>query len=122
MPASRILSKARPVNRLFRHHPRLTAAFFLSSALALFFAVRFLFGVIYWSQHHEEEIRPWMTIGYIGRSWGLEPREILLHAGLPQPRDHPLTLNEIAQIQGVPVDDVVKKLEAAIAEMKAGQQ
>ena len=81
-----------------------------------------MIGVIYWSQHQKETIRPWMTIGYVGKSWGLKPHEIDLRAGLPHPPNHPLTLTEIAKIQGIPVEDVIKNVESTVATMKAEQK
>ena len=81
---------------LFQRHPRLVTALALASALTLFFAVRFLTDFIYWSNHRQEPIAGWMTIGYVGKSWGLDPRVIDKEAGLPLPVGHPLTLNEIA--------------------------
>lgn len=103
---------------LFRKHPYLASAFLFTSALALFFAVRFSIDVIYWSAHEREPIRPWMTVGYVGKSWELNPREIDAVAGTPLPVDHPLTLQEIANQRGVPVEDIIKKVEAAVAELQ----
>ncbi|TXH99510.1 MAG: hypothetical protein E6Q76_19800, partial [Rhizobium sp.] len=60
---------------VFTKHPRLASALLVASALTLFFAARFFYGVVYWSQHHEEPIRPWMTVGYVGKSWDLNPRK-----------------------------------------------
>ena len=56
-----------------------------------------------------------MTAGYIGRSWGLDPRALVAEAGLP-PRDgRPLTLDQIAEARGVPVGTVIAEVEAALA-------
>jgi len=103
---------------VFRRHPYLTGALALTAALALFFAVRFVAGVIYWSAHENEPIRPWMTVGYIGRSWDLNPRVLNDAAGLPKPEGHPLTLAEIADQRGVPVAEVIAGVEAALAQLK----
>jgi hypothetical protein len=104
----------------FRRHPKLVSAFALALALTLFFALRFLTDFIYWSQHHEEPIRPWMTIGYVGKSWDLNPRIIDETAGLPLPVDgRPFTIQEIADERGVPPADIIKKVEEAIAKLKA---
>jgi hypothetical protein len=64
-----------------------------------------------------------MTVGYVGRSWGLDPRELDAVAGLPLPeeRGHPLTLAEIARNRGVPVAEVIADVEAAIATMRAAE-
>lgn len=110
------------LKNLFRQHPKLVSALALTTALALFFALKFLVGVAYWSQHQKETIRPWMTIGYVAKSWGLKAHEIDLRAGLPHPPERPLTLIEIAKIQNISVEDVIKHVEATVAEMKAEQK
>ncbi len=106
---------------LIRRHPVLTAAFALALALTLFFAGQFVARAIYWSDpaHHNQQVEPWMTVGYIGRSWRLDPREIDAEAGLPPPQGHPLTLDEIARQRGVPVAGIIAEVEAAITRLKA---
>ena len=107
---------------LFQRHPKLVSALTLTSVIALFFAVKFIVGVVYWSQHQQEAIRPWMTAGYIGKSWGINPRELDRQAGLPPPTDHPYTLAEAAKQRGIPVEELIKQVEATIAKMKAEQK
>ncbi len=104
---------------LWKSHPRLLAGFALAAALALFFGGRILFGVIYWADHQDEAVQPWMTVGYVGRSWGLDPREIDARAGLPFPEGNPLTLDEIARQRGVPVAEIVDLVKATVAAMEA---
>jgi hypothetical protein len=104
---------------LWKTHPHLLISFLLVAALALFFAGRILWGVVYWAEHRNEDVQPWMTVGYVGRSWDIDPREIDLRAGLPLPEGHPLTLQEIASQRGVPVAEIVALVEATIAEMQA---
>jgi hypothetical protein len=92
-------------------------------ALTLFFAIRILSGAIYWSQHKQESVRPWMTIGYIGKSWDLPPRVIDETAGLPLPVDgRPFTIQEIADQRGVPPAEIIAQVEQAIAKLKAEQK
>ena len=113
----------RALKSLFRRHPWLVSALAVAIALALFFAVRFTAGVVYWSLHHQEPVRAWMTVRYIGKSWELNPRVVSTTAGLPDPvRGHPVTLAEIAQQRGVPVEDVIADVEVAIARLQAGRQ
>ena len=108
------------MNGLWKTHPRLLLAFLGLTALALFFAGRILWGAIYWAEHRNETVRPWMTVGYVGRSWGLEPREIDARAGLPLPVEgHPFTLQEIATQRGVPVAEIIALVEKTVAEMAA---
>ncbi len=115
------------MKRLFsawRARPRLTSAFVLACAVTLFFAGRLVFYTVYWSTHREMPVQGWMTVGYVARSWGVEPRELDVAAGLPQPqvKGQPQTLAEIAADRGVPVDEVIAEVEAALAGMRAGSQ
>lgn len=105
--------------RLWQAHPRLLLAFALAAGLAMFFAGRLVWATLYWAEHREEAVQPWMTVGYIGHSWQLDPREIDRRAGLPPPEGHPMTLQEIARARGVPVAGVIAQVEAAIAALRA---
>lgn len=103
---------------LWRRHPRLILAFALALTLTLLFAGRITVSAIYWSANREQQVQPWMTVGYVGKSWGLDPREIDAAAGLPPPQGQPLTLAEIARQRGVPVSEVITGVEAAIAALR----
>jgi hypothetical protein len=106
---------------LWRAQPVLTSAFVLACAATVFFAGTFIYHAIYWAQHRDQAIQPWMTVGYISRSWNLNGREIDAAAGLPTPdvKGHPQPLSEIAADRGVPVSDIIAKVEAAIATLRA---
>ncbi len=109
--------------RLWRNRPLLTSAFLLACALTLFFAVRFVVQAVYWSSHQEEPVQPWMTVGYVARSWGLDPREIDALAGLPTPdvKGHSQPLSEIAKDRAVPVEAVIDAVETAVDTLLADQ-
>lgn len=106
---------------LFRSHPVLMVVLSVSLLLSVFFAARLVVGAVYWSQHREEPVSAWMTVGYVGKSWHLDPREIDRVAGLPLPEGHPLTLEDIARQRGVPVAEIIAQVEAAIARLKADE-
>lgn len=103
----------------FRRHPILVSAFILFTLLALLFAGRFAYRFAYWSAHQNQPVAAWMTVGYVAHSWHLDPRAIDAAAGLPSPVGHPLTLSEIAAERGVPVEQIITAVEAAIAELQA---
>lgn len=105
--------------RVFRSHPVLVSVLVLSLLLAVFFGGRFVMRAIYWEAHREEPVAGWMTVGYVGRSWGFDPREIDRVAGLPLPEGRPFTLEEIARDRGVPVAEVVAQVEAALEVLRA---
>ena len=105
---------------LWRARPWLTSAFLLACAVTLFFAGRFTVYTIYWATHREVPVEPWMTVGYVARSWGLDPRALDAAAGLPLPeaKGRPQPLSEIAADRGVPVAEVITEVEAAIARLR----
>lgn len=106
---------------LWRARPVLTTAFLLACAVTLFFAGRLVVYTAYWSTHRELPVEPWMTVGYVARSWGLDPRALDAAAGLPPPgeRGRPKPLAEIARDRGVPVAEVIAEVRAAIATLRA---
>ena len=62
-----------------------------------------------------ESIRPWMSIPYIARSRHV-PAEVLYKSlGLPPNRRDRRPLGRIARQQGRPVDELIARIETAIA-------
>lgn len=112
------------MNAVFRRHPLLTGAFAIALALSLFFAARLTIYTIRWEIHAEERVQGWMTVGYVGHSWKLDPREIERIAGLPLPEaaGRPLTLAQIAADRSLPVAEVIAAVEAAVAELRAAAE
>lgn len=106
---------------LWRARPWLTSAFLLACALTLFFAGRLVFFTVYWATHREMPVEPWMTVGYVARPWGLDPRTLDAAAGLPLPevKGRPQPLSEIARDRGVPVAEVIADVEAALVKLRA---
>ncbi|MCX7288061.1 MAG: hypothetical protein NTW20_11035 [Rhodobacterales bacterium] len=103
--------------------PWLTAAFVLACLVTTGFAVRFTVQAVYWATHQDTPVQPWMTVGYIARSWGLDGRDIDARAGLPLPevKGRPQPLSEIARDRGVPVEDIIARVEAAIRDLRADE-
>jgi hypothetical protein len=103
--------------KLWRTRPVLTSAFVLACVLTLFFALRVVYGAVYWANHKNVDVRGWMTVGYIAKSWDLKGPDLDALARLPTPKvkGHPQPLAEIAKDRGVPVADVIAEVEAAIA-------
>jgi hypothetical protein len=109
------------LKQLWSVRPRLTAAFLFACAVTLFFTATFAYRTVYWATHQDMPIRPWMTMGYVARSWGLDGRDIYTQAGFPLPAEkgHPKPLQEIANDLGVPVQDIIDKVEDAVAVLRA---
>lgn len=111
---------------LYRKHPVAMGVLTLALALMVFFAMRLTFAAVYWSQHRHEAVEGWMTVRYVARSWEVDPRAILAlsgldQTGLPPAQGKPVTLEELAASQGLPVAEVIARVEAAVAKLAAGQ-
>ncbi|MBO3760410.1 hypothetical protein J5J10_07560 [Ciceribacter sp. L1K23] len=102
------------VRTLSRKHPLLFSAFVVSSVVALVFAGRFLYQVAYWQTHQNETVRPWMTIGYVARSWQVDPEELAEAVQLPFRRGKRQRLEDLAQEKGVPVEALIADVDQAV--------
>ncbi len=112
------------VKRLWAAAPVATVILAAALVVAGFFAVRMTAFWIYWRDpaRHEQVIEGWMTPGYIAHSWKV-PRDVVFDAlDAPKPRPgSPKTLNELAELRGVPVDALIATADAAIATYRAGE-
>ena len=62
----------------------------------------------------DEPIRPWMTVPYIARAYGVPPQVLFEAVGVsPDPRDR-RPIGRIAAQQGRPVPAVIQEVRAAI--------
>ncbi|MBV1868988.1 MAG: hypothetical protein KUG69_13955 [Marinosulfonomonas sp.] len=108
----------------FARHPVLSSGFLLALALVIFFAVRSVVALIYWAdpEHRDQPIQGWMTPRYVVQSWQLPPEVMIevLNAG-PMPGRR-LTLREIADDQGISVNDLATRITAAINAHRAAAQ
>jgi hypothetical protein len=88
-------------------------AFLLVVSFTGLFAVRTVRRAIYWHYHQDEPIRPWMSLGYIARSYDVPPWVLSQALGLPlKPDKRPI--REIARQQNRPVNEVIAILQDAI--------
>lgn len=98
--------------------PIATTIFALALLASVFFGAR---SVIFWYHRppiseREQPIAAWMTPRYVIHSWDV-PREVVFDTiAVPRPLpDGPLSLEQIADLRGIPVDRIINDLEAAIA-------
>lgn len=100
--------------RVARIHPFATAAFVLAACFALFFMLRIaLFTVHFADPANRRAVpEPWMTPRYVAHSWHLPPEDVF--AALQVPGDAPRrpTLEDIARLRGVPLQQVMDELQA----------
>lgn len=108
------------IGHLWARHRWLLLAFLAASALALFFTARAVVFAAYWTDHKDEAIAGWMTPGYVVHSWDVPPEVVGAALGLSrEDGDRRRTLAEIAAARGVPVAELARDLETAIAAFRA---
>jgi hypothetical protein len=99
---------------LWQKHRGLLVAFTLAAALTMTFAVRMTYSYVYWSNHRDEPIQGWMTVGYVARSYDV-PREDLSEAlGVTLGSVRGKSLEQIAQERDVTIDSLAATLQTAI--------
>ncbi|KUF11157.1 hypothetical protein AVJ23_08875 [Pseudoponticoccus marisrubri] len=105
-----------------RARPWLSLGFALAIGLTAFFAGRAVLHSVYWAdaRHLDQPIEGWMTPGYVAHSWRV-PKSVMIEVlGPPEePGDRP-TLKEIAAARGIPLEQLVAEIRAAIALHRAG--
>ncbi len=107
------------LGRLWVTNRLLVIAFAVAVALTLFFGARTATRYVYWTAHREEPVQSWMTIGYIAKSWSVERNAVFEAAGIdPLSRDR-RTLARIARERGESVDDLIARIERAVADARA---
>ena len=112
------------MRRLWQTHRLAMLGFGLGALVTLVFVVRFAFHAVYWMDpaHRDMVPQPWMTVGFVAQSWGLDPVVIDEKAGFPSPgpgKGGPKTLADIAAERGVPVDQIITELNAVLLTLKA---
>lgn len=101
------------LRRLWRRRRGLLLATGIAALLALFFAGRFLLHVFVWEGRQDEPLAPWMTLGYVARSYDVDRDDLAQALGLERPGR--LSLAQIAARSGRTLPEVEAELRAAIA-------
>src|SRR5258708_4485115 len=83
------------------------------------FAVRTVRRAMYWRAHHDELIRPWMSIPYVAHSYRVPPRVLYQALGMPRQLHDRRPLKQIAREQNRSVDGMISVLHDAIAGERA---
>lgn len=105
---------------LWQTHRLLLLGFTAATLVTLVFAVRFTLSVIYWSDHQDVVIEPWMPIGYIAQSYRVDRAWLLQQTGLT--RDdirRRESIGNIAESAGVEFDRMRTLLLTAIEAKRA---
>jgi hypothetical protein len=97
------------MTRLWETQRLAVILFAIASGLALFFAGQMISRTIYWADpaHIRVLPEPWMTPGYVARSWDVTRAEMGIILDTPEPAQKGHTLEEIAEDQGRDVEDLM---------------
>lgn len=100
------------------HRRLLLVAFAAALLLTAVFGARLVVGSLYWAQHRDRPIEPWMTVGMVARSYHVPRAALAAALDVPGGRDR-RTLAEIGREKGLSADVVAGRLTAAIAAARA---
>lgn len=78
------------------------------------FAVRTVRRAMFWRVHHDETIRPWMSIPYVAHSYRIPPHVLYQTLKIPPQLHDRRPLKEIAREQNRSVEEVIAALQDAI--------
>lgn len=101
---------------------RLLLALLVVSALATaFFAVRGVVQFVYWSNpdHRDQVLEPWMPLGFVARSYGVEREILAAELGVSPESNRRLTLKSLAELRGQSFEDVASDVGAAIRDIRS---
>lgn len=95
----------------------LLITFVVMACITLFFAGRFTYSLIYWSNpaHQYQPIEGWMTIGYIANSHHVERDELVAALGLEAFKGRRIGIDRIAHEKGLDFNIFKAEIEAKIA-------
>lgn len=103
------MKRPAPFRVLWTHHRTALLLTGLALAIALVFAAKLTIHLVYWNNTHAVRPEPWMTPGYVARSWRQHPEDIRSALGVAQDARR-LSLSDIAELQGRPVEAVIADL------------
>jgi hypothetical protein len=111
------------MTKIWRENRLLVIAFAIALAMTLFFAVRLAIFSLYWSDpaHRRQQMQPWMTIGYVARSWQVPKDRLARELDVVPTPGKPPTLKDIAEKKGMTVEALEAQIEAVIRELDAGK-
>ena len=92
----------------------LLSLFLLALVVTGFFGVRAIRRAIYWRNHRDEPIRPWMSVLYVSHSYRVPPHVLYPAIGLSPETHDRRPLREIAREQNRPVETLINELQEAI--------
>ena len=110
------------LRRMWRDAPILTLGLIAALALVGYFAGRLALGALYWNDPRNQDVplAAWMTPRFVAHSWHVPPEVIRDALGLaPDGSGRRLTLGQLADEQGIPLEDLTADLQSRIAAHRA---
>ncbi|WP_278924374.1 hypothetical protein [Pseudophaeobacter profundi] len=101
---------------------RLLWVLLVVSALAtVCFTVRGVVQFVYWSDpaHRDQTLEPWMPIGFVARSYGVEREALARALELPPESLRSLSLQDLAEMRGKGFEDMFREVETAIQDLRS---
>ena len=95
-------------------HLLLVLALIAVLALSAYFAIGALDHARKWDPERPAIVQPWMTNRFIAHSWQLPPEVMDDDLNLPRTRGGPMSLQAIADERGIPVEELIERVEEAI--------
>ncbi|WP_370458515.1 hypothetical protein [Aliiroseovarius sp. PrR006] len=109
------------LRRMWAAAPVATVILVVALLASTFFGVRTVSNWVYWNDpdHIDQPIAGWMTPHYVAHSWDV-PRPVMIEAlalGDKDPKGR--NLKRLAAAQGIPLDELIARIEAAIEAHRA---
>jgi len=100
---------------LWQKHRLLLLGFTLATLVTTAFLMKFVFSVVYFANHHDATIEPWMPIGYIARSYNVDSDWLAGQTGLPDSTFRPReSIKDAATEADISFEDMRARLLIAI--------
>ena len=110
------------IRDIWTHHKLAVAALLVVLVLAGVFATRTVSQMVYWSDPAklDQPLQGWMTPRYVGRSYRVPPQIVQQAFALDRPSvTRRVSLDTIAGDLGVTLDELQRRLDAAVADHRA---
>ena len=93
----------------------------LCLAASVFYGVRLALDIMYWNdpRHHEQQLEPWMTVGYVARSWKLDIRNLRDSLALAPGSAKATSLGNLARKKGMDFESYAEDVMGVIGVQKA---
>ncbi len=94
--------------------------FVLAVLAALFFAGRLVLSLVYWNdaRHIEQPLEPWMTIGYVARSYRVDRAELADAVPFEVRRGERETLQQLADHQNISLEQLYAQIDATLEQLR----